>query len=195
MGAPPGLAGTHRQDRLAALERLHLALCIDTPPHGARLLRRIEMESDEGADFPDKEGLGGELAILLQMRLAPAGPPKAHEGVLIEAAGLGHGAGTPVRGILGPGLPRAGDDGLNLRLRELARRTRARGITQSPQPSVEETRPPLAHGLAGDSTPGCHGGVPQAGRAIQHDPRARGRAWIGLRSAGHHFQFGLFLGI
>ena len=43
--------------------------------HGARLLRRVEVESDAVADLLHEEGVGGELAVFLQVRLESAGAP------------------------------------------------------------------------------------------------------------------------
>ena len=98
--APLGLAGAHRQDRLAAIQRLHLTLLIHTQHHRAGLLGWIQIQSDKVAHLLHKDRIGGEFEVFLQMRLESESPPDAHDGVLVESAGLGHGAGVPVRRLL-----------------------------------------------------------------------------------------------
>jgi hypothetical protein len=63
---------------------------------------------------------GGEFEVFLQVRLEAEGTPNANDGVLIETARLGHGASTPVRGVLRTGFQGAGDDGLDLGVRQLS---------------------------------------------------------------------------
>ena len=73
VAAPGGLAGAHRQHRLAAVERLDLRLLVDAQNDG--LGRRRKIEPDHIADFGDEIGIGGELERLQAMRLQAEGAP------------------------------------------------------------------------------------------------------------------------
>ena len=143
--------------------------------------------------FSTKKGSRGEFEVFLQVRLEPEGPPDAHDRVLIEAAGLGHGAGAPMRGLFGPGLQGSGDDLLDLGVGELARLAGAGRIAQGPQAAIQKAPTPLAHGLDRHLMPGRHGCVAQASRAIQHDPGTLGGALIGLGPTSHQFKLDAFL--
>ena len=100
-----------------------------------------------------------------------------------------------MRGVLGPGLQRAGDDGLDFRIGEFAGLAGAGRITQRAEPAVQETLPPLAHGLESHPSFSHNRGVAQAGGAIQNDPGPLRRALVGLGPPGHQFEFGLLLGL
>lgn len=52
-----GRAGTHRQRRLAAIERLYLRFLIHTQHQ--RFVRRIEIKADNVADFFDEQRVFG----------------------------------------------------------------------------------------------------------------------------------------
>src|SRR6185295_19654089 len=73
--APLGLAKTHRQHRLRAVKRLNLALFIDADDQ--RLVRRIEIETDNVAYFLDELRIGRELERFCAMRLQAKGTPDA----------------------------------------------------------------------------------------------------------------------
>ena len=51
------------QERLGSLERLGLALLVDAEHH--RVVGRVEVESDDIADLPGEERIGGELEVLM----------------------------------------------------------------------------------------------------------------------------------
>ena len=67
VGHPFEVAKANRQERLRSLERLHLALLIDTEHQG--LVRRIEIQTDDVMHLVHEEGIGGQLEGLLPMRL------------------------------------------------------------------------------------------------------------------------------
>ena len=67
VGLPLGGPGAHRQDRLAALERLALALLVDAHDHG--IGRGVEVEPDDVADLGLQLRVGGELEPLGPVRL------------------------------------------------------------------------------------------------------------------------------
>ena len=78
VGTPLRLAGAHGQERLAAIERLDLALLVHAQHHGA--LRRGQIEPDDVAYFFDKQRIGGELEGLAAVRLKTERLPDAVNG-------------------------------------------------------------------------------------------------------------------
>jgi len=64
---PLSLAGAHRQQRLTAIERLDLALLVDTQHQ--RAVGRIEVKPDDIAHFLDEQWVFGKLEPLDSMRL------------------------------------------------------------------------------------------------------------------------------
>ena len=61
------VADAHRQQRLGSVQSLDLALLVDAEHHG--LVRRVQIESDDVADLLHEERIGGELEVVLSMRL------------------------------------------------------------------------------------------------------------------------------
>ena len=90
VGAPLGLAGPHRQQRLGAVQRLDLAFLVDAEHHGA--LRRVEIEPDDVAHLLHEQRIGRELEGLDAVRLQAEGAPDAMHGRGRMADRLGHGA-------------------------------------------------------------------------------------------------------
>ena len=88
VGAPLGLAGPHRQQRLGAVQRLDLALLVDAQHHGA--VGRVEIEPDDVAHLLDEQRIGRELEGLAAVRLQPEGPPDAMDrrGRMADAAAM-----------------------------------------------------------------------------------------------------------
>jgi len=60
--APLGNPGRQRQDRLGAIQRLNLALLVDTQHH--RLDRWIDVQADDIARLRHKQRIGGEFESL-----------------------------------------------------------------------------------------------------------------------------------
>ena len=77
-----GQAGTQGQDRRGAIEGLDLALLIDAEHD--RLLRRVEVETDDVAHLGLKGGVGGELELLSPPGLQPVAPPTAGHGGIAD---------------------------------------------------------------------------------------------------------------
>src|SRR3546814_12975194 len=67
MAAPLRLSWSHRQHRLAAVERLDLALFIDAQDQ--RTLGRRQVEPDNVAHLLDEQGISRELEALRTVRL------------------------------------------------------------------------------------------------------------------------------
>jgi hypothetical protein len=59
VGHAPDIAEAHGEERLGALERLHLTFLVDA--QGQRLIRRVEIEPDHIAQFLDEERVGRQL--------------------------------------------------------------------------------------------------------------------------------------
>src|SRR6266478_825489 len=55
MGVPLGLPGSHREQRLGAIERLDLRFLIDAEHQ--RVVRRVEIEADDVAHLVNKQGV------------------------------------------------------------------------------------------------------------------------------------------
>src|SRR5205809_8031180 len=75
MGASLGDTRRQRQQRLRAIQRLDLALLIDTQHH--RFGGRIEIEPHDVTRLGNKLRIARELERLLAMRLQAEGPPDA----------------------------------------------------------------------------------------------------------------------
>ena len=69
VGRALGRAGQHRQDRLGAIQRLDLALLIHAQDD--RALGRVQVQAADVIDLLDELRVGGELELLLAVRLQP----------------------------------------------------------------------------------------------------------------------------
>ena len=149
-----GLPGTHRQQRLRALQRLNLRFFVDAQDNG--MLRRIQMQPDDVTHLVDEERIFGELERLAAMRLKAEGAPDAHHRTLRQAFGLRQAARAPVRGVLGRRLQRTRHRRLHLSVADLPRRPGPRFVAQAVQPPPPETFAPLANRLQGHALPRRH---------------------------------------
>src|SRR3546814_9262170 len=77
MAAPLRLSWSHRQHRLAAVERLDLALFIDAQDQ--RTLGRRQVEPDNVAHLLDEQGISRELEALRTVRLKAKGFPRSED--------------------------------------------------------------------------------------------------------------------
>jgi len=188
MSAPLRLAWTHRQDRLTAIECLHLALLIDAEHHRTRLLWRVEIKANNVTHFLDKEGIARELEVFLQMRLQTEGVPDTHDGVLVQPAGFCHRARAPMRGVFGTLFQSARNDLFDFGVGNFARLARAGQISQSVETSGPEAFPPGSHGLRGDMESLRHGLIARPGGASKDDPRSQSAALTGFRTPRYEFQ-------
>src|SRR5581483_9123518 len=140
-----GLAGSHRQHRLTAIERLNLGLCVDAQ-HQC-LSRRIEIQAHDVAHLLDEERVPGELEPLDPVRLQPKSAPDAANRALTQSAALGHCTRTPVGRIGGSALQGEPYHALNLRIADLTRWPRTRPVEQTIETAVNKALPPFANGL------------------------------------------------
>ena len=104
-GSGPSLL--HRQAGLGAVKRLNLALFVDAEHQ--RVIGWVHIEANHILQLLDKIGIVRQLERLEQMRLQAVGMPDALHRRLADAAGLGHAAATPLRGVR-RGALRPGDD-------------------------------------------------------------------------------------
>ena len=81
MAAPLDLARPHRQQWLAAVERLDLGLFIDAQHQGS--VRRVDVEPDNVAHLVDKQRVGRQPEGLDAMRLQAEGAPDVSAGAKI----------------------------------------------------------------------------------------------------------------
>jgi hypothetical protein len=91
---------SHRQERLAALQRLNLALLVNREDE--RLIGGVKVESDDVSDLFNEERIGRELEILRSVRLNTKEREIALHGTLADTSLLGNASNTPVSGV--PGL-------------------------------------------------------------------------------------------
>jgi hypothetical protein len=89
----------HRQARLGAVERLDLALLIDRQDDG--VVRRIDIEPDDVAQFGDELRVIGQLELTHPMRLQAMRPPDALHRADADPDRLGHGRAGPMGGVRG----------------------------------------------------------------------------------------------
>ena len=98
VGDPFDVSQAQGQQRLTALQGLDLTLLIDAQDH--RMVRRVEVQPHNVAHFIDEEGVGGQLEMLLEVRLEPESLPDAMDRVLGLATLFGHAAHGPVSLVL-----------------------------------------------------------------------------------------------
>jgi hypothetical protein len=119
--------------------------------------------------FSTKNGSVESLKFSCKWGFAPEGPPDAHDGVLGQAGGGGHGAGAPVGRLRGPRLQGPGHDGFDLRVGDGAGRPATGCIPQRLQAALHKALPPFTDGLDGYPLSGGHGRIAQAAGTIQDD--------------------------
>src|SRR5690349_1083154 len=174
-----GLAGSHRQHRLTAIEGLNLGLFVHAQ-HQC-LIGRIEIQAHDVAHLLDEERVPGELESLDPVRLQPKGAPDAADRALTQSAALGHRTRTPVGRISRGALQGQPYHALNLRITDLTRWPRTRLVEQTIEPVVHKALPPFAHGLWSYPESARNRPVGIASRALQHNARPLGQC---LRTRG-----------
>src|SRR5579864_2491071 len=89
-----GLAGTHRQQRLTAVECLDLGLLINAQDQ--RPVRRVQIQTHDVSDFFNKQRVFRKLKTLDSMRLESKCTPDATDRRLAQATALGHRPRAPM---------------------------------------------------------------------------------------------------
>ena len=170
--APLRHARQHRQDRLCTVERLDLALFVDTEHQGA--VRRREIQAYDVADLVHEVRIAGQLERLRAVRLQAEGAPDAPDRRVRKAAFLGHRAQRPMGGVRRRRAERPLDNLGHLIVRERSRPSRPRLIRQPLDARLQEAPAPLADRVLVHAEFGCHRLVRQAVRAAQDHAAAIG---------------------
>src|SRR5438093_13575042 len=123
-------SGTERQHRLGAIQCLDLTLLVDAQHQ--RLVGRVEIETDDVADFGSKLGVAAQLETLDSMRLEAMRLPDAMHDRRTHAVGLRHRAHAPVRGTAWLRVQRGIDDRVDLAGVDHRTTTGTRGVFEYP---------------------------------------------------------------
>lgn len=132
---PRGHARRKRQNRLRPIQRLYLALLIDTEHD--RAIRRIEIQPHDIPHLLHELGILREFEVLHPMRLQPESTPNPHDGILRQTHLFSHQPRAPVRAPLWHGLQSLGNDLLNLKVGDF---TCAPPRGSSSKPSIPNSR-------------------------------------------------------
>ena len=188
MGHTLDVAEPEGQEGLGALQGLGLALLVDAQDQG--MVERVEIEAHDVADLLDKEGIGGELKVLLPVGLDAERGPDALDRDLQHPGGLGHGAAGPVRGTAGGAarerLLQQQYEGV---IRDGAQPTWPAFAVQAHEALGAEALAPPTDRLAADADPLGHRRVVQALGAQQHDAGAAHQARGQATRPGHRREF------
>ena len=133
-------ARQHRQDRLCAVERLDLALLVDTEHQ--RAVRRRQIEAYDVADLVHEQRIAGELEGLRAVRLHAEGRPYPPDRRMRQPALPGHRTERPVGRVGRRRLQRPLDDRGHLLVRERSRPSRT---SSSESPSMRSFRKRRRH--------------------------------------------------
>jgi hypothetical protein len=157
VGDPLQIAEPQGEERLGAVEGLDLALLIHAQHH--RLIGWVEVEADDIAHFLHEEGVGGELEVLLPMRLEPERlPDPLHRG--LGKLGLrGDRAAGPVGRVFGFGVDRLADELGDLFVLDRAGPARPQLVVEPGDPLLEVALAPQPHGGAREAQRPSDGGV------------------------------------
>jgi len=143
-----GLAGTHRQQRLTAVECLDLGLLINAQDQ--RPVRRVQIQTHDVSDFFNKQRVFRKLKTLDAMRLESKCAPDATDRRLAQATALGHRPRAPMGGGHRCALQSQPYHFFNLSVIDFALGAGPRFIEQSGEPAVHEAPAPFADSLFGD---------------------------------------------
>ena len=127
-----GNAGRERQYGLRTVQRLDLALLVDTQHH--RLQWRFEVQTDDVANLVDKQRITREFEGFLPMRLQAESAPDARHSRLRKAHLPSHLTRTPVRRACRYGFQCLRDNGIDTGVVDRSGRTRTRRVEQAVQP-------------------------------------------------------------
>lgn len=182
VGSVLRLAGSHRQHRRRARQRLDLRLLIDAQHYGT--MRRSQVQADHVPDLVDEGGIGRELEGVGPVRLQPEGAPDPRDHALAHADPPGHGAGRPVGGVLWLALQRECDYLFDGRVLDGTWRTGAGQIDEAIEAMGEEAGAPRrdAHSADAEITSNTTVGRSRLG-AGQHDARALSQGLADIAAA------------
>jgi len=172
-------ARSHRQQRPRPIQGLDLTLLIDAEDE--RVVRRIQIQADNRADFLDELRVCGQRERVDAMRLQAEGAPDPRDRGPRQAGDLRHRARTPLRPFRGWAFERSRNHVHDVIVGDDARRARTRLVGQAFQTAHAKPFAPFAHTVAGKPLASGDLAIRQPLRARQHDPRALGEALRRLR--------------
>ena len=141
MAAPLGLADRERQERLGAIERLHLAFLVDAQNQG--VIGRAHVEPDDIAHLVDDQWIGGQLEGLGAVRLQAERPPDALNTRGRDTSLTCHRPRAPMRGARWHGFQGCDDHGLDLAIADRGRHPGPRLVVKAVEPPGDEACPHL----------------------------------------------------
>lgn len=187
--APSGrLAGTHRQHRLTAVQRLDLRLLVHAENDG--VLRRRDIKPHDIAHLGHEVWITREFKRLHPMGLQSKGPPDALHRRHRQSAALRHATGTPACGVLWKALKRLHDHRFNAGVVNRAWRPGAWLVMQPVHAPLHKTPTPFAYRRPVQPQLGRHFFVLTAFRAGQHDPGSQSQRLRRLPPHRQRRQFG-----
>ena len=134
---PLRYARAHWENRLSAIERLHLRFFIDAEDD--RVFRRRHVETNDVTRLFDKEWVGRQLESFRAMRLETEGVPYAHDRRLREARFGCQFARSPMRRALGTRRQRFSDNRFDKIVTNFPRRSRSWRVAKALQSIAAKT--------------------------------------------------------
>ena len=181
------VAEAHGEDGLSTLKSLNLGLLIDREHDG--VVRGIEVETDDVADFLDEEGVVGNLEMPLAMGLEAEQVEPPLDGALGDSAVPRHRTHAPV-GTLGRlGLQSCLDDFGHPFILMGAGTSGTQFIVESADSMVTIALSPLADGCVGEAQAPGHGRTGNPFGAGEHNPGSQHQAMRQGSGAGKAVQF------
>ncbi len=190
MGATFDLSGTHRQERLAAIERLDLAFLINAKHD--RVLGGCDVKSDHIAHFLDEQRIGRKLECLRAMRLQTEGAPDALHARYRHARRPSHATRTPVRSTRRRTFKRLHDDRLDTIIRDRAWGAGPRLVVQAIHALRKKTATPFANRCRINPQPHRNILVPHTHAGGKHNAGSQRDPLGGLAPPRKPFQFSPF---
>src|SRR6476469_991073 len=185
-----GQTGTQWQNGLAALERLSLALLIDTKHNG--FIGRIQIKPHNITHLLYKHRVGTQLEGVHPMGFEPKGAPNSQHRMLRNDSFFSHETAAPVGSSPWSGLQRLSENLLDLLVVDASRSSAAGRISQRLDLLASITAAPLANRGQSDSFTSGDLGVTQPSRGFQNDPRPQRSALVGLGPVRYQGKFFLF---
>jgi len=182
MGHALDIAEAQRQQRLGALQRLHLALLINAQHQG--IVRRIQVQPDYIAHLLDEEGIGGQLEAFAAVRCYPKHFQVAMHAGLRDAGFCSDTTDRPVRRAIVRLLMQrgVGQRGQSLVV-DCPRLTWTQFVMQPSNPPFDEPPAPLTHRGRRHSMPLGHHTIGRTLSARQHQLGTQGqRRWHRART-------------
>ena len=175
------LSRAHRQNGLRAIQRLNLRLLVNAQYQ--RLIRRIQVESDDISHFVDEQRIRGKFETLTAVRRQSESPPHAMHAAPTQAASCRQRARAPVRSMLRSGLQSHSQHFFHFLITEPSRCPRSWFIQQTINAFIHKAAAPFANRLLGHAQPRRDLRITLALGTRQNDARPLGQRLHRLRSS------------